>query len=314
MHTISDRKSGSRTIGNVGFILILTIIFATWSQFRVFHHSDSSAPFRWSEQESFLTELEGEHDSGNDGGDDHSSSWVPIMDHTNGISKQIPSLMLSQQSTGKVDERNNDNVAARSSDEQGSNRMKDDDSNIDQRGEVLPDPSDTHMDSSTSNNHETAASQNQIASTGESNMNITSENKGTAANHTIPTTNFTRYDSVAIVTKVLWPKDIKNLERWLCYISHAYNDKMKYDVIVFTTMPWEEKDIVRLQNVAAHVNVTVALEGPSLEEQLAAMTKEEVKFLRNRCGLNDTDDRELTWTNYCSEPNSRHYTNLGYSW
>ena len=253
MHTISDRKSGSRTIGNVGFILILTIIFATWSQFRVFHHSDSSAPFRWSEQESFLTELEGEHDG-----------------H--------------------------------------------DESNIDQRGEVLPDPSDAQMNSSTSNNHETAASQNQIASTGESNMNITSENKGTAANHTIPTTNFTRYDGVAIVTKVLWPKDIQNLERWLCYISHAYNDKMKYDVIVFTTMPWEEKDIVRLQNVAAHVNVTVALEGPSLEEQLAAMTKEEVKFLRNRCGLNDTDDRELTWTNYCSEPNSRHYTNLGYSW
>ncbi len=123
---------------------------------------------------------------------------------------------------------------------------------------------------------------------------------------------FTRYDGVAIVTKVLWVKDIEKLKQWTCLINSAYNDRMRYDFIIFTTMPWEPEDIEKLQKVAYPAKLTVALEGPQLEEQIAAMTKEEVKFLYDRCNV--TENETISWFHHCSEPGSRHVTNLGYSW
>ncbi len=123
---------------------------------------------------------------------------------------------------------------------------------------------------------------------------------------------FTRYDGVAIVTKVLWVKDLQKLKKWTCMINSAYNDRMKYDFIIFTTMPWEPEDVEKLQKVAYPAKLTVALEAPPLEEQIAAMTKEEVKFLYDRCNVKENET--ITWFHYCSEPGSRHVTNLGYSW
>jgi hypothetical protein len=126
-------------------------------------------------------------------------------------------------------------------------------------------------------------------------------------------TDFTRYDDVVIVTKTLWSKDLqKLLKPNLCYLSHAYNDKRRYDIVVFTTLPWTEDEIAELQAVVAPAKLTVALEGPPLEEQVAVMTKEEKDFHYKRCNV--TEGTEITWFDYCSEPGSKHKNNLGYCW
>mmetsp|Transcript_15728 Transcript_15728/g.29671 ORF Transcript_15728/g.29671 Transcript_15728/m.29671 type:complete len:467 (-) Transcript_15728:3473-4873(-) len=127
-------------------------------------------------------------------------------------------------------------------------------------------------------------------------------------------TNFKRYDGVAIVTKVLWDKDVSTVCEMLCYIAHAYNDDMRYDIVVFTTIPWSEENIAKVQNIAAPAKVTVAVEGPSLEEQLAALSKEELTMLRNRCFLKDKPNETLTWQHYCGEEGSKDVVNLGYCW
>ena len=102
------------------------------------------------------------------------------------------------------------------------------------------------------------------------------------------------------------------VKTWLCLLSHAYNDKVKYDVVVFTTMPWEENEIAEVQQVALPAKVTVVLEGPSLEERLAALTEDERNFLYERCGK--TKEKNLTWFHHCKEPNAKNVANLGYSW
>jgi hypothetical protein len=127
-------------------------------------------------------------------------------------------------------------------------------------------------------------------------------------------TNFKRYDGVVIVTKVLWDRDVNTVCEMLCYISHAYNDDMKYDIVVFTTIPWSEENIAKVQKIAAPAKVTVAVEGPSLEEQLATLSKEELTMLRNRCFLQDKPNETLTWQHYCGEEGSRDVVNLGYCW
>ena len=126
-----------------------------------------------------------------------------------------------------------------------------------------------------------------------------------------PSPSFQRHESVAIVSKVLSGKHVHIVCQWLCYISHAYNDRMNYDVIIFTTLPWSQENIEMVQSVAGNkTQVTVAMEGPPLEERLAALTEDEVKALWKRCNVKES----LTWRHYCTEEGSRHGVSLGYAW
>merc|ERR1712232_207818 len=52
---------------------------------------------------------------------------------------------------------------------------------------------------------------------------------------------FQRYEGVAIVTKVHWPNDIPILKQMLCLASAAYNRHVNYDIIVFSTIPWNQE-------------------------------------------------------------------------
>lgn len=141
--------------------------------------------------------------------------------------------------------------------------------------------------------------------------NIDMTNNTNANN--IPTHNFQRYEGVVIATKVLWPKDLNKLKQWICHINHAYNDKTKYDVIVFTTLPWPQSAIDDFAQAALPSKLRVVLEAPPLEEQLSNMTNDEVKFLRERCGTKN-DNETLTYNHHCKDPESRHVTSLGYAW
>jgi len=58
--------------------------------------------------------------------------------------------------------------------------------------------------------------------------------------------------------------------------------------------------------------LTVAVEGPSLEEHLAAMTEDERQFLEERCDVKPGE--KLTWFHRCTEKGSSLFNNLGYSW
>lgn len=124
-------------------------------------------------------------------------------------------------------------------------------------------------------------------------------------------TEFIRYENVVIATKVHWPNDLKILKRMLCLLKAAYNRFVNYDILVFTTIPWSEEQVLELAEVVAPAKLIVALDGPSLEEHLESMTDNEVMLLQIRCGA---ENSTLTWMHYCQEENSRHTSNLAYAW
>ena len=128
----------------------------------------------------------------------------------------------------------------------------------------------------------------------------------------IPNPMYERYDGVVIVTKVLHPANISILKQMFCLLNAAYNRHVNYDLLVFTTIPWRQQDIQELQASVAPAKLTVALEGPSLEEHLNSMSVEEREFLEKRCNV--TDGEKLSWFHHCSEENSHLFNNLGYSW
>jgi len=118
------------------------------------------------------------------------------------------------------------------------------------------------------------------------------------------------YNGVVIVTKVLSGNDAKNLGHWICFINHAFNDKKKYDFVVFTTMPFNDDAVVKLQKAAEPAKLSVVIEGPPLEERLARMTEEERRFLYSRC---NHENKTLNWYTRCTEPDMGE-NNIGYMW
>jgi len=87
---------------------------------------------------------------------------------------------------------------------------------------------------------------------------------------------------------------------------------MKYDYIIFTTMPWTSENIAKLLRVAYLANLTVAIEAPPLEEQVGAKTEEERNFLYHRCNVKENTN--ITWFHHCKVPGISGMTILGYSW
>lgn len=122
------------------------------------------------------------------------------------------------------------------------------------------------------------------------------------------------YDKVVIVTKVLWPKDLGLLQRMLCYLSFFYNDKRRYDIVVFTTLPWTEDQVQKLQKTVYPAKLVVAMDSPPIEEVTAKMTPEELKFINERCNVKSNET--LSWWHHCRDPFAKGMgaNNLGYCW
>ena len=127
--------------------------------------------------------------------------------------------------------------------------------------------------------------------------------------------NHHRYDKVVIVTKIQKPQDINILKKMFCFCNGAYNRYVNYDVVVFIAEPFTQKDVEELREITALIapaKLTVASDGPSLEEHLATMTEEEIKFLYDRCNV--TSGENITWRHHCTEPGNPVINNLAYAW
>jgi hypothetical protein len=123
---------------------------------------------------------------------------------------------------------------------------------------------------------------------------------------------FVRYDRVVVATKVLWPSDMPKLKQMLCLFTAAYNRHVNYDIVVFSTVPWTRRQVQELRAVVPQTEVVVVRDSPPLQDQLATMSPEEVRFLYKRCNVKEGEN--ITWFHHCTEPGYGVKANLGYSW
>lgn len=128
----------------------------------------------------------------------------------------------------------------------------------------------------------------------------------------LPKETFTKYDKVAIVTKVLSSGSIDLLIQMLCLLNTAYNRFVHYDIIVFTTVPFTQRDIERVQQIVLPAKLRVVTEGKSLKEHLAEITPEEIDHLNKRCNVKENET--ITWDHHCTEDDTPHVFSLGYAW
>jgi hypothetical protein len=106
--------------------------------------------------------------------------------------------------------------------------------------------------------------------------------------------------SVVLVTKIHGPKNLPILEQALCLLTQAYNNRVNYDIIVFSSDPVPESvATVTLRQVVAPANIFFITDNPGLHQMVNALSPERRAHLLQRCNVTDTS--QLTWYTNCVE-------------
>ena len=124
---------------------------------------------------------------------------------------------------------------------------------------------------------------------------------------------FSRQDKVVIATKIHGPPHMKQLIQSMCLLKAAYNNRPKYDVIVFVTLPLSSEDEDNLRSVVHPAHLQVVLDSKTLDDHLQHMSTDQVQRLLHRCSVNTTDQL-FWWTRCCEEWAMGACMPLAYSW
>jgi hypothetical protein len=116
---------------------------------------------------------------------------------------------------------------------------------------------------------------------------------------------FERQDGVVIVTKVHGTHQMTLLEQSLCLLHYAYNNRVLYDILVFTTTPINETDLVTTRRLVAPAKLTVVVDNQGLQNEIQALTPIRREKFLERC--NETSPGNLTWWSNCPH-------RLAYTW
>jgi hypothetical protein len=123
--------------------------------------------------------------------------------------------------------------------------------------------------------------------------------------NTKPQHKFKRYDNVVIATKIHGPHQWFVLEQSLCLLHYAYNHRVQYDIVVFTTIPVPEEDIQSLNQLVSPANVSIVVDNRGLQNEIAALSKEEYNSFLRRCNVSSPEN--LTWFSDCPD-------HIAYNW
>jgi len=130
---------------------------------------------------------------------------------------------------------------------------------------------------------------------------------GHASNSSIAATpSFVRHDHVVIVTKIHGGHQWSLLEQGMCLLHHAYNHRVLYDIVVFSTEPVPPEDVESLRAVVAPAKFSVVVDTPGLQEEYAALPPAKQRAFLERC--NFANIANLTWGSDCQA------SRLAYNW
>ncbi|MGK3736083.1 MAG: hypothetical protein ACI90V_002925 [Bacillariaceae sp.] len=131
---------------------------------------------------------------------------------------------------------------------------------------------------------------------------------------TIEEVKFVRYDNVAIATKIHGPHQWPLVVQSMCLLHFAYNNKVLYDIIVFTAEPIPVEDVESLQKMLAPAKVSIVIDNIGLQEEIAALTPARHEKFMERCNVSSPEN--LTWFSNCRGEldGNGSPTRLAYAW
>ena len=111
---------------------------------------------------------------------------------------------------------------------------------------------------------------------------------------------FEKQDGAVIVTKLHGPHQLGLLRQSLCLLTKAYNSRMNYPIIAFTTMPINDTLIDPIREVVYPANLTVVIDNAgTLQKQVASLSQVRRDAFYKRCNVTNADN--MTWWAKCDE-------------
>jgi hypothetical protein len=96
---------------------------------------------------------------------------------------------------------------------------------------------------------------------------------------------FQHQESVVLVTKIHGPHQYKLLAQSFCLLTKAFNDRIGYDIVVFTTLPLSEEEEKEVRGLVHPANLTIVLDTPGLQGEIAALSPERRQSFLDRCNV-----------------------------
>jgi hypothetical protein len=132
-------------------------------------------------------------------------------------------------------------------------------------------------------------------------------------NGTAEISEFIRQEGVAIVTKVHGPHQLALLKQSMCLLHQAYNKKVGYDIVVFTTVPITEDEplLVDIRAMISPVRLRVVVDNDGIVNEIHKLSPLRRKNFLSRC--NASSPEEITWDSECYEEGVG-MGRIGYNW
>jgi len=108
---------------------------------------------------------------------------------------------------------------------------------------------------------------------------------------------FERQPGVVIVTKIHGIHQLALLEQSLCLLNFAYNNRMLYDIVVFTTEPIDQLDLAETYRLVAPAKISVVVDNDGLQNEIQALSPDRREKFLARCGVSSPES--LTWWSNC---------------
>ena len=130
---------------------------------------------------------------------------------------------------------------------------------------------------------------------------------------------FQRHEGVVIVTKLHSEHTFVLLEQSLCLLTQAYNNKMAYPIVVFTTVPIYDQTLVQnLQNIVKPAKLSIVVDNDGLQQEISKLPPLRKQKFFQRCNIpedNSTGVNDLTWWSVCDERDGKGSKGkLAYNW
>ena len=133
-----------------------------------------------------------------------------------------------------------------------------------------------------------------------------------------------------LATKIHGPNNLPILQQAICLLHYAYNYKVNYDIVVFTSEPIDvastAPNSLSPEEITAHIQeirdlvegsgatIQFVTDNPGLYEMVNELSDERRQHLLQRCHVNSVE--ELTWFTNCLEVCSTYNISerISYSW
>jgi hypothetical protein len=124
---------------------------------------------------------------------------------------------------------------------------------------------------------------------------------------------FEHQEGAVIVTKVHGPHQLPLLKQSMCLLHSAYNQRVRYNIVVFTTIPIAENEtlLTDVRDIVAPAELSVVMDNDGIVQEIRKLSPVRREKFLQRCNV--TSPEQVTWDTDCFEEGVG-VSRLAYNW